>query len=114
MAEWLSFGLNITIIGISIVFLALIIISAAISFIKRLDDRWETREKMQTEAALDKDQSIDTTTLVLIAAAVATMIQGRYHIKRIRRLLPRGGEKGPWSVHGRAVLLGSHVVPKKR
>ena len=114
MAEWLSFGLNITIIGISVVFISLIIVSLVISFMKRLDDRWEVREKSQAEAALARDQNIDTTTLVIIAAAAATLIRGRFYIRRIRRLMPRGGEKGPWSVQGRAVLLGSHVVPKKR
>ena len=114
MPEWLSFGLSFAVIGIAIVFVALAIIAIAVALIKRIDDSWQVREKRQRDEALDKEQSIDTTTLVLITAAVATMIQGRFHIKKVRRLLPISAQKSPWSVEGRAILHGSHVVPRKR
>jgi Na+-transporting methylmalonyl-CoA/oxaloacetate decarboxylase gamma subunit len=114
MPEWLSFGLSFALIGIAIVFVALSIIAIAVALIKRLDDGWQAREKRQRNEALEKDQSIDSITLVLIAAAAATMIQGRFHIRKVRRLLPLSAQKSPWSVEGRAILHGSHVVPRKR
>ncbi len=108
------FTLKFAVIGILLVFGALAFISVTVTVIRRLDARWESREEKQERAALDKDQSIDTTTLLLIAAAAATMIQGRFHIRRVRRLMPTHSESGPWSRHGRAILHGSHVVPRKR
>jgi sodium pump decarboxylase gamma subunit len=113
MPEWLSFGLNLTVIGVIVVFVVLSIIAAVIALVRRLDDKWEAREKSNDAAALAKDQNIDSTTLIILAAACATMIQGRFYIKKVRRLLPRTAIKGPWSVQGRSVLLGSHVVQKK-
>ena len=114
MPEWLSFGLNLTVIGIAVVFVVLAIIAGVIALVRRLDDRWEEREKASEAAAMAEDQNIDTTTLLILIAAAATMVQGRFYIKKVRRLLPRTAVRGPWSVQGRAVLLGSHTVPKKR
>lgn len=102
------------VVGVLIVFTALAIISAAIAVIRRLDAGWQTKEKEADEAAFGKDQTIDNTTLVLIIAAVSTMIQGRFHIQRVRRLMPSDSPGGGWSAHGRAILHGSHVVQKKR
>jgi sodium pump decarboxylase gamma subunit len=114
MPEWLSFGLNLTVIGVVVVFVVLSIIAMVIALVRRLDDQWEAREKASEAAALAEDQNIDTTTLIILAAAAATMVEGRFYIKKVRRLLPRTAVRGPWSVQGRAVLLGSHTVPKKR
>lgn len=108
------FSLKFAVIGILLVFGALAFITFAITVTRRLDAKWESREEKEERSALDKDQSIDTTTLVLIAAAAATMIQGRFHIRRVRRLMPTHSESGPWSKQGRAILHGSHVVPRKR
>jgi len=114
MEESLQFSLVFSVVGIAIVFGALIIISTAVSLIRKANEGWEKREEDENEKALTKDQSIDNTTLVLIAAAAATMIQGRFYIRSVRRLLPAKTPGGPWSVQGRAILLGSHVVQKKR
>ena len=109
-----NFSLKFAVIGILVVFGALAFISIAVSIIRRLDQKWESREEREDQAALEKDQSIDTTTLVLIAAAAATMIKGRFHIRKVRRLLPKQTPGGSWSKEGRAILHGSHVVPRKR
>jgi len=114
MPEWLSFGLGFAAIGTLIVFFALSIVSVSIAFLKRIDDKWQNREKKQKEEAETKEPNIDLTTLVLISAAVATMICGRFHIRKIRRLLPRDTKSSPWSLEGRVILHGSHVVSKKR
>ncbi len=114
MENPLEFGLTFSIIGIAIVFAALMIISLAVSLIRKANEGWEKREEKEEAEALTKEQSIDNTTLVLIAAAAATMIQGRFYIRSVRRLLPANTPGGSWSVQGRAILLGSHVVNKKR
>jgi len=114
MPEWLQFGLNFAVIGIIIVFSALIIVSFTVFLIRKIDDNWKMREDRQEEQAQTREPTIDTTTLVLITAAAATMIAGRFHIRKVRRLLPRDAKGGPWSMEGRAILHGSHVVLKKR
>nr|MBN2276615.1 OadG family protein [candidate division Zixibacteria bacterium] len=113
-SEVMGFSLKFAVIGITIVFVSLALIAVAISLIRRLDDRWQKGEEKSKRDAVSKPQNIDTITLVLISAAVGTMFQGRYHIRSVRRLMPYGGAKSPWSVQGRAILHGSHVVPKKR
>ncbi len=114
MPEWLSFSLNLAAIGITIVFGVLSLIAVVISLIRKLDDRWQRHEHKEKQEAVDKEPSIDNITVVLISAAVATMVTGRYHIRSVRRLLPSGSVRGPWSAQGRAVLHGSHVVSKHR
>ncbi len=114
MEEALEFSLEFTMIGMLIVFAALAIIVGAISLIRKADSSWQEREDRQYQQALEKDQTIDNITLILIAATAATMIKGRFYIRSVRRLMPVGSPGGSWSLQGRAVLHGSHVVPKKR
>ena len=114
MSEFLSFSLRFAVVGILIVFAALAVISIAVSLIRRADDRWQAMEEARHRPVSEEDATIDNTTLVLIAAAAATMIQGRFHIRRVRRLMRRDAYAGPWSQQGRAVLLGSHVISHDR
>ncbi len=114
MSESIRFSLEFAAVGIAIVFASLSIIAFAIWLIRRADDKWQSREEKSSEAALTKDQNIDTTTLVLLSAAVATMVQGRFHIRKVRRLLKDESHRSSWSVQGRAVLHGSHVLSKGR
>ncbi len=114
MSETMNFSLSFAAIGISIVFAALAIISAVVALMRRADDRWQAHEQAQKAAAVEREPTIDNTTIVLIAAAVATFVQGRHHIRRVRRLLPSDAKRGPWSTQGRAVLHGSHIMHKNR
>ena len=114
MPEWFEFAISFTIVGLLIVFGALIIVALVVALIGKTDTKWQDREAAERQAALAADQNIDTTTLVLITAAAATMIQGRFYIRSVRRLLPMGGQRSQWSAQGRAILMGSHVVPKRR
>jgi hypothetical protein len=43
---------------------------------------------------------------------VATIFLGRARVRSIRRLLPTDFVASPWSVTGRSVLQGSHVISK--
>ena len=106
--------LRFAVIGIAIVFSALTIVSVAVALVRLADRRWEEREKRHAEEAVAKAPTIDTTTLILITAAVATMVTGRFHIRRVRRLLPDDAPRSAWSQQGRSVLHGSHTVSRKR
>lgn len=105
---------SLAIVGVLIVFGVLALIAAVVGILKRLDDRWLDHEARQLEAAGRREPTIDTTTLVLIAAAAATAVGGRFRVRRIRRLLSPRQKRTPWSSQGRAVLQGSHVVRRNR
>jgi Na+-transporting methylmalonyl-CoA/oxaloacetate decarboxylase gamma subunit len=104
-------GLNVSFIGIVIVFGILGFISAMVALIGILDRNWTRREQKQTGESLIKPQNIDDISLVLIAAAVATVIKGRHRIRRVTRVRPASGSS-VWSIQGRSVLLGSHTITK--
>ena len=109
-----GFELKFAAVGIAIVFASLAVIVGAVSLIRRADSQWQSREDKHRQAAVEREPTVDTTTLILITAAVGAMITGRFHIRKVRRLRPADMSRGPWSVQGRAILHGSHVVPKKR
>ncbi len=114
MPESIVLGLKLAGIGMGIVFVVLAVISFIIGLIRRIDDHWQKREVMESEAALTKTPNIDDITLILISAAVATILQGRHRIHRIRRVEPGDSTRSPWSIQGRTILLGSHVFQKKK
>lgn len=100
--------------GLIIVFAVLALIAGLVGLFKRLDDRWQAREARADAAAGGRAQNIDDITLVLIAAACATTIGGRFRVRRIRRLLSPRTKRTPWSAQGRLILQGSHSVDRKR
>jgi Na+-transporting methylmalonyl-CoA/oxaloacetate decarboxylase gamma subunit len=100
--------------GIFIVFLVLTLIAVVVALFRRLDDRWQAAEERAQQAAVEKEPTIDETTLVLIAAACATVAGGRFRVRRIRRLLSPRQRRTPWSAQGRLTLQGSHVVERKK
>ncbi len=113
MTETLVTGYTLTVVGLLIVFTSLAFIASVVALLRWLDTGSDKREAREAADALEKDQTIDELTLVLISAAVATMIQGRAHIRSVRRIAHIELPSSPWSAQGRAVLHGSHVLPKK-
>ena len=105
---------TLALVGILIVFGVLTLIASVVAVLKRLDDRWLDHEERHAAAAVDKEPTIDNTTLVLIAAAAATAVGGRFRVRRIRRLLSPRQKRTPWSAQGRLILQGSHTVRRKR
>ncbi len=100
--------------GILVVFFVLITIAILVHLLGRLDAGWISREAQESEHALEKQPTIDNTTLVLISAAVATVLQGRGRIRRIRHLGHNMGDASNWSVQGRLQVQGSHALYRKR
>lgn len=105
--------LNLSLVGIVVVFAVLSLIALVVGLIRRLDDGWQVREEAAAAAALSREPTIDETTVVLIAAACATVITGRHRVRRIRRLLSPTQKRTPWSAQGRLILQGSHTVDRK-
>jgi Na+-transporting methylmalonyl-CoA/oxaloacetate decarboxylase gamma subunit len=105
---------SLAIAGVLIVFGVLALISLVVALLKKLDGRWQDHERRVDEAAVTREPTIDNTTLVLISAAVATVVQGRFRVRRIHRLLSPKRKRTPWSAQGRLILQGSHTVRRKR
>lgn len=105
---------SLAIAGVLIVFGVLAAISLVVALLKKLDGRWQDHERRVDEAAVTREPTIDNTTLVLISAAVATVVQGRFRVRRIHRLLSPKRKRTPWSAQGRLILQGSHTVRRKR
>lgn len=114
MQDPMSFGLNLTAVGLAIVFAVLTLIALIVVVVGKLDARWRAQEEKKKAEALDREPTIDNTTAVLIAAAVATYVGGRYRVRSVRRLISSDPTSSTWSAQGRAVLQGSHVITRKR
>lgn len=113
MDNSIQFALNLTLAGLIVVFASLTLISLAISFMRWLDEKVKPAKVPVVENSV-KDQNIDNLTLVLISAACATMIQGRFRIRNVRRMVTRASSHSGWSAQGRSVLMGSHSPNVKR
>lgn len=113
MKDTLSFGLNLTLVGMAITFAVLALLAGLVALMRHSDDRWQRREQELETTLTRLPATLDSTTAVLIAASVATYLTGRYRIRSVRRLLPSEARGAAWSAQGRAVLLGSHVLIRK-
>ena len=103
---------SLALAGLVIVFAVLSLIALVVSFFKRLDDHWQEQEKKAADRSLTRTPTIDDTTLVLLTAAVATVVSGRFKVHRIHRLLSPRTKRTPWSAQGRVTLQGSHTVQR--
>lgn len=111
--EQIIFGIQITAVGMGTVFAVLGLIALMVSWIGRLDRRWQRLEEQRGAPQAPPEPRIDELTAVLIAAACATYLGGRFRVRSVRRLPPAEATGGTWSAQGRAVLLGSHVITRR-
>lgn len=105
---------TLTLVGVGIVFSVLAIIAMVVAVFKRLDDYWQAQEEVAAQKSLEKEPTIDQTTLLLISASVATVVGGRFRVRKIHRLLSPRAKRTPWSSQGRLNLQGSHTVSRKK
>jgi hypothetical protein len=103
-------NIPLALVGLLIVFTVQLIIATAIYLVRQFDEKWRHQEKRRNAEVLDREPTIDATTVVLIAAAAATVLRGRHRIRSIRRLMPADHRRSPWSAQGRATLQGSHAI----
>ena len=88
MSETLQQNLPLAVVGLLIVFTVQTIIAMTISGLRQLDEKWRFQEKADNAEALDREPTVDATTVVLVSAAAATVLRGRFRIRSIRRLMP--------------------------
>lgn len=113
MSDIVTNAAIMSVVGLVIVFTVLAMLTTFVHFLRKLDDAWLAKEKVSEAHATERDPTIDSTTLVVIASAVATVVRGRFAVRRIRRLAPLESQRASWSQQGRAVLHGSHVIVKR-
>ena len=109
--------LNLALVGLLIVFSVLTVIVFAVSVVRKVDDFFIARSAARAaagEVKADPDPKLDAVTTVLIAASAATVLRGRHRIRSVRRLLPAGSPRSPWSSQGRLYLQGSHSIQRKK
>lgn len=114
-------GLLVTVTGISVVFSVLIIMFLFITFFKKIDEFFTSKEskkekaaresismKPKSEGSIKVSGDIDDDTIVVICAAVAaaTNNQARVHSIVLPKKAKRGGD---WALQTRSALQRSHI-----
>ena len=109
-SDTLSFGLEITLIGMGVVYVGLLLVTGAITLMRRLDERWQAAERQgEADALLARtDHRFDDAG----AARGGRRDDGRRPPPHPRRPphAARREHRLAWAVTGRAVLQGSHVM----
>lgn len=104
--EDLLFGLKLSVIGISVVFLALLLIALCIRLLAIFEDKPEKKSEKPVEA--EEDDEITEELVAAITAAVTVSTGRRVRIKRIRyRDKP---PEATWSHQGRVTVMASHIT----
>lgn len=103
-------ALELSAVGVSVVFCVLGLMALVVALLRRLDLRWQAAEAAEDAARVDREPTIDTTTLAIISAAVFVALQGRGRVRKVRRLLPAEQPGSAWGLQGRLTIQGSHVV----
>lgn len=116
MSEALSIGLQMTAVGITIVFSSLIVVSLALTAMNTgfaaLERRTAESERRAAEA--ERDAAPETAgglrpqTLAVIVAAASLAIGRPIRVERVR--YREGAPAAHWSRQGRATIMGSHRV----
>jgi len=108
----LQFGINITLVGLVIVFTALCLIALFIKLISKLDKTFIKAEKKQKHEAINRGKNepgIDDITLIIIAAAVCAILGKKSKIRKIKKI---DNQKNTWATAGRLTLMASHSLKK--
>ena len=99
-------AIDIAFVAVIAAFLALGAIALLVTLIGYLDHRSQANAPAP-HTAPTPSPTIDDLTVVLVASAVATILEGRGRIRRIRRTNHATGE---WAMAGRVTVQGSHIV----
>lgn len=104
-------GLALAVMGMLVVFLALVLVVMFISLLPRIAERLHagTTPTPTPGLAIDGDE-LSQETIAVIAAAVAATITQPHRIVRIRGLTP--ADLG-WSLEGRMQHHHSHSIPQR-
>lgn len=106
--EQFIFGLKLTAIGMSVVFVALITVQLVLNLFKRLDRRSTAVAEPAAESA--PTEGLSPEVMAAIAAAVTLTVGKKARIKRIQYRSTRP-ERG-WAMQGRMTIMASHIVKR--
>ena len=96
--------LKISMIGISVVFTALVLIGICIHLLSLLDKSPDQKEKSSPEN--QEPDSISEEVVAVISAAVTATMGPKVRIRRIRHTGVE--ENGVWSRQGRVIIMAGH------
>ncbi|ADD68589.1 hypothetical protein Dacet_1825 [Denitrovibrio acetiphilus DSM 12809] len=111
METEMIYALKLSVAGMLIVFTSLILISFAISLMRTIDEKLIRAKELRNEPEPKQKQTLDNITLLLISAAAAAAVrQKNFRIRSVRRIVTRDAKIAGWTMEGRSVLHGSHVL----
>ena len=91
-------GIALAIMGIVVVFLALVLVASFISVLPSLAERLSAARPTRPAPMATVDEAIPEQTLAIIAAAVAVTLQRPHRVVRVQGMTP---EDLGWSLEGR-------------
>ena len=112
------FGLQITAIGLTVVFIALALLAWILGFFDKIDAWFSERQAKSAgksvEAIMDTpaDEGISPEIIAVISAAVTVATGGRAKIKLVR--YRRQAADPTWQMQGRATIMASHAITKQK
>lgn len=114
MTAEMTYALKLSGAGMIIVFSSLVLIAFAISMMRKIDEKLTEIKEARNQPEPEPEQTIDNLTLVLISAATATAVRNHnFRIRSVRRVISRDARIAGWTMEGRSVLHGSHVLNVK-
>ena len=116
--EVFKIGLQITVVGLVVVFVALALLAWMLSYFDKIDN-WVTNRGTKTQAKTVEpeaketiDKGISPEIIAVISAAVAEAIGGKTRIKHVR--YRRQTADPTWQAQGRATIMASHTITRPK
>lgn len=116
MWERLTEALNITLVGMTGVFVVLSFFSFVIWALKKTDESLYQRKLKSQKKAVAKEKStvvIDDELIAIISAAAIATLKKRVVVKKIF-FLDSTHDESSWTLSGRNTIMASHSITKKR
>jgi len=118
LSEQLIWGLEVTVMGMVVVFIALVLVSGSLGIFRAIGNSKKKMKHLPKQnkniaptATPMQDDGISPEIIAAISAAVAVVLDSRYQVKRIR--YQKVERNHPWKLQGIASIMNSHSFPRK-
>lgn len=117
-------GLSLMIVGMAVVFIALVLVGQALVLIRRFGEQAADQAEKTPAASTARPKAatptrapastggIDPRTLAVLTAAAAAVVGGAVRIRRVQFL--RGIRSESWASSGRAMIHNSHNIQQRK
>ena len=116
MLERLLYTLELAVVGISVVFSALIFFSFIIWLMKFIDAKISEKKTQKTLVDIQPEsqeiEENDENLVAVIAAAVYVVLGKKARVKHIQ-FLDNHAQEGNWAASGRLSVMSSHNINKR-